>query len=58
MPRAHVRQRSSGSRTINLYLGIDPLTGKKRYKSEMLRRPKRKAELRLTEYPCEPKPWR
>ena len=49
MARGHLRQRSPGSWTIDLYLGIDPVTGKKRYKSETVRGTKAQAERRRNE---------
>ena len=49
MPRGHLRQRSPGSWTIDLYVGIDPRTGKKRYHTETVRGPKANAQRRLNE---------
>ena len=52
MPRGHIRQRSSkykDSWTVYLYLGVDPDSGKKRYKTEVVRGTKREAQKRLTE---------
>ena len=49
MPRGHLRQRSSGSWTINLYIGRDPVTGKKRYKSVTVRGTKAQAERHCSE---------
>ncbi len=52
MPRGHIRQRSSkykDSWTVYLYLGVDPDSGKKRYKTEVIRGTKRDAQKRLTE---------
>ena len=52
MPRGHIRQRSTkykDSWTVYLYLGIDPDSGKKRYKTEVVRGTKRDAQKRLTE---------
>ena len=52
MPRGHIRQRSTkykNSWTVYLYLGVDPDSGKKRYKTEVVRGTKREAQKRLTE---------
>ena len=52
MPRGHIRQRSTkykDSWTVYLYLGVDPDSGKKRYKTEVVRGTKREAQKRLTE---------
>ena len=52
MPRGHIRQRSTkykDSWTVYLYLGVDPDSGKKRYKTEVVRGTKRDAQKRLTE---------
>ena len=52
MPRGHIRQRSTkykDSWTVYLYLGIDPDSGRKRYKTEVVRGTKREAQKRLTE---------
>ena len=52
MARGHIRQRSTKNKdswTIYFYRGIHPVTGKKTYKTEVVRGPKRDAEKRLTE---------
>ena len=52
MARGHIRQRSTknkDSHTIYIYLGVDALTGRKRYKTEVVHTGKRDAEKRLTE---------
>ena len=49
MARGNIRQRSSGSWTLQVYLGRDPATGKKRYQSETVKGKKRDAYRRLTE---------
>ena len=52
MARGHIRQRSKknkDSHTVYVYLGVDPVTGKKKYKTEVVHTGKRDAERRLTE---------
>ena len=52
MARGSIRQRSKvkkDSWTVQVYLGVDPNTGKKRYHSEAVRGTKAQAERRLTE---------
>ena len=52
MARGTVRQRSKvrkDSWTIQIYLGVDPVTGKKRYHSEAVKGTKAQAQRRLTE---------
>ena len=52
MARGHLRQRSKNNKdfyTVYVYLGVDPIEGKKKYKSEVVRTGKRDAEKRLTE---------
>ena len=52
MARGHIRQRSKknkDSHTVYIYLGVDPITGKKKYKTEVVHTGKRDAEKRLTE---------
>ena len=52
MARGHIRQRSKknkDSQTVYIYLGVDPVTGKKKYKTEVVHTGKRDAERRLTE---------
>ena len=52
MPRGHIRQLSKfrkDSWAVQIYLGRDPVTGKKRYLSETVRGTKEQAERRLAE---------
>ena len=52
MARGHIRQRSQKNRdswTIYLYRGEDPVSGKKRYKTQVVHGTKRDAEIRLTD---------
>ena len=52
MARGSIRQRSKvrkDSWTVQVYLGRDPSTGKKRYRSEAVRGTRAQAERRLTE---------
>ena len=52
MARGSIRQRSKvrkDSWTVQVYLGMDPSTGKKRYRSEAVRGTRAQAERRLTE---------
>ena len=52
MARGSIRQRSKvrkDSWTVQAYMGRDPSTGKKRYRSEAVRGTKAQAERRLTE---------
>ena len=52
MARGHIRQRSKknkDSHTVYIYLGVDPVTGRKKYKTEVVHTAKRDAEKRLTE---------
>ena len=51
MARGNIRQRSKvrkDSWTVQVYLGVDPVTGKKRYRSESVKGPKSLAQRRLT----------
>ena len=51
MARGNIRQRSKvrkNSWTVQVYLGVDPVTGKKRYRSESVKGPKSLAQRRLT----------
>jgi integrase len=45
--RGTLRQRAKGTWTIQVYLGEDPVTGKKRYRARTIRGTKRQAELAL-----------
>ena len=52
MARGHIRQRSKKNKdsyTIYIYLGVDPVSGKKKYATEVVHTGKRDAEKRLTE---------
>jgi hypothetical protein len=52
MARGHIRQRSKKNKdfyTVYVYLGVDPITGRKKYTTEVVRTGKRDAEKRLTE---------
>ena len=52
MSRGTVRQRSKvkkDSWTVQIYLGVDPTTGKKRYRSESVKGTMAIAQRRLTE---------
>ena len=52
MPRGSIRQRSKvrkDSWTVQVYMGVDPDTGKKRYHSETVKGAKYQAQRRLTE---------
>lgn len=52
MARGTIRQRSKvrkDSWTVQIYLGRDPVTGKKRYHSEAVKGTKAQADRRLTE---------
>ena len=52
MARGTVRQRSKirkDSWTVQIYRGVDPTTGKKRYYSESVKGTKAQAQRRLTE---------
>ena len=52
MARGHLRQRSTKNRdswTLYLYRGEDPVSGKKRYKTQVVHGTKRDAEKRLTD---------
>ena len=52
MARGTIRQRSKvrkDSWAVQVYMGIDPKTGKKRYYSESVKGPKASAQRRLTE---------
>ena len=52
MARGHIRQRSKKNKdswTVYVYQGVDPVTGKKKYTTEVVRTGKRDAEKRLTE---------
>ena len=52
MARGSIRQRSKSRRdswTVQVYLGVDPETGKKRYRSEAVRGTRAQAQRRLTE---------
>ena len=52
MARGTVRQRSKirkDSWTVQIYLGVDPTTGKKRYRSESVKGTNAQAQRRLTE---------
>ena len=48
MPRGHIRQRSTKYKD-SWTVGVDPDSGKKRYKTEVVRGTKREAQKRLTE---------
>jgi integrase len=52
MARGHIRQRSKKNKdswTVYVYQGVDPVTGKKKYTTEVVHTGKRDAEKRLTE---------
>ena len=52
MAEGHIRQRSrknKDSYTVYIYLGVDPVTGRKKYKTEVVHIGKLDAEKRLTE---------
>ena len=52
MARGHIRQRSKKNKdsyTVYIYLGVDQVTGRKKYKTEVVHTGKRDAEKRLTE---------
>ena len=52
MARGHIRQRSKknkDSHTVYVYLGVDPVTGRKKYATEVVHTGRRDAEKRLTE---------
>ena len=52
MARGHIRQRSKKNKdswTVYVYQGVDPVTGKKKYTTEVVHTGKRDAEQRLTE---------
>ena len=52
MPRGSIRQRSKvrkDSWAVQVYMGVDPETGKKRYHSETVKGAKYQAQRRLTE---------
>ena len=56
MARGHIRQRSKNHPdrwTIYIYLGIDPASGKKRYRTEVFRGTRREAQIRLTQLQAE-----
>ena len=47
MARGHIRQRSKKNKdsyTVYIYLGVDPVTGRKKYKTEVVHTGKRDAE--------------
>ena len=52
MPRGHIRQRSKNRKnswSVQVYLGVDPSSGKKRYHSETVMGTMAQAKHRMTE---------